>query len=239
MRVLVKRLAGRRLGALIVGLVMVGVGLGSGTGSAALATQTRTGAPGPAIALAGHKGGKLSPRLLALSRNPHASALSLPSSGAGSLVRHGERPVVQIRMSDVSPAAVARLTASGVHVISTSTDYSTVTADVAPADLDKLANNSEVTYVGEVLAPRSDPTAKVSAGAATVAVGSERGASTSPTYVTSGSLASVSRSAVATSAVTVEYSGLVLITCTPRAVSRATAAGDVSDMRICTIGRPP
>src|SRR6266480_1417980 len=168
MRVLVKRLAGRKLGAMTVGLVLVGVGFPNATQAAAAATRTTTGAPGPATAPAGHKGGTLSPRLLALSRNPRASALSLPSSGAGSLVLHGERPVVQIRVSDVSPAAVARLTARGVHVISTSTDYSTVTADVAPGDLDTLANDPDVTYVGEVLAPRSDPTAQVSAGVATV-----------------------------------------------------------------------
>jgi len=168
MRVLFTRPAGRRLGALIVGLVMVGVGFPNATGAAALATQTTTGAPRLATALAANKGGKLSPRLLALSRNPHASALSLPISGAGSLLRHGGRPVVQIRVSDVSPAAVARLTTRGVHVISTSTDYSTVTADVAPGDLDTLAHDPGVTYVGEVLAPRSDPTANVSTGVAPV-----------------------------------------------------------------------
>ena len=168
MRVLLRWLAGRRLGALIVGLVMVGVGYPNATGAAALSAPATTGSPAAAVAHAGHKGGKLSPRLLALSRNPHASALSLPGSGAGSLVRHGGRLIAQIRMSDTSPAAVARLSARGVHVISNSPEYSTVTADVATADLDTLANDPEVTYVGEVLAPRSDPTATVPARVATV-----------------------------------------------------------------------
>src|SRR6476659_10923276 len=102
MRVLSRWLAGRRLGALIVGLVMVGVGYPNATGAAALAAPTTTGSPGAAVAHAGHKGGKLSPRLLALSRSPRASALSLPRAGAGSLVWHaGGRLVVQIRMSNL------------------------------------------------------------------------------------------------------------------------------------------
>src|SRR5436190_15230401 len=168
MRALVKRLAGRRLGALTVGLVLVGVGFPNATRAAAAATRTTTGAPGPATAPSGETGGTLSPRVRVLARYPRPSALSLPSSGAGSLVLHGERPVVRIRVPDVSPAAVGRLTARGVHVISTSTDYSTVTADVAPGDLDTLANDPDVTYVSEVLAPRSAPTAQVSPGVATV-----------------------------------------------------------------------
>jgi len=115
----------------------------------------------------------------------------------------------------------------------------TVSPDPSTACAARAAATFMSVSASEIVGAHTARGVTVATRAGTVAVGSERGASTSPTYVTSGSLASVSRSAVATSAVTVEYSGLVLITCTPRVVSRATAAGDVSDMRICTIGRPP
>ena len=144
---LVNWITRRRVGVFVASLLLVGLGLGSSTPVAAAATQqaapagsTTTVAPGPGATPVGRKGGKLSSRLLALSRDPlksasesaQADALSLPRSGAGSLVRHeGGRVVVQVRMSDVSPAAVERLTSHGVHVISTSPDYGTVTVDVA------------------------------------------------------------------------------------------------------------
>src|SRR5260370_37870824 len=94
--------AGRKFAAFVAGLVLVPifpVGFASGVAAAAAAPQ-------PTILAAHHKGGKLSPRLLALSHDPHATALSLPRSGAGRLVRHRDgRLVVQIRMSDLSAAA--------------------------------------------------------------------------------------------------------------------------------------
>ena len=118
--------------------------------------------PAPAPALEAHKGGKLSTRLLALSRDPlqsapeaaQAAAVSLPSSGPGSLVRHaGGRLVVQVRMSDLSANAIARVTSHGVNLISTSPDYGTVTVDIPPGALRQIADDPAVTYVTEVLAP--------------------------------------------------------------------------------------
>ncbi|HTK15569.1 MAG TPA: fibronectin type III domain-containing protein [Acidimicrobiia bacterium] len=167
-------IAVRKIGAIVAGLALVGAG--SATNAAAATTQTSATAPAPASA--GHKGGKLSPRLLALSRDPlmsatapaQASALSLPPSGAGSLVRHTDgRLVTQIRMSDMSASAIRRLTANGAHVVSTSPDYRTVTADVAPGALGAIANDADVTYVGEVLAPLTGAATSVSAGSGTTA----------------------------------------------------------------------
>jgi hypothetical protein len=123
----------------------------------------------------GNKGGKLSSRLLALSRDPvksasesaQADALSLPSSGAGSLVRHeGGRVVAQVRMSDLSAAAVERLTSHGAHVISTSPDYRTLTVDAPPGALSAIADDPDVTYANEVLAPRTGTPAGASTGLA-------------------------------------------------------------------------
>src|SRR6266576_2220017 len=93
---------GRKIGASVAGLVLVPVGLATTPPAAAAATQPTT-ATATATAPAAHKGGKLSPRLHALSQNPKARALSLPRSGPGSLLRHGHgRLVVQIRMSNLS-----------------------------------------------------------------------------------------------------------------------------------------
>ncbi len=166
----------------VAGLLLLGFGLGSSTPVAAAAAEqspptvsTAGVAPGPRATSVGSKGGKLSSRLLALSRDPlksasesvQADALSLPSSGAGSLVRHGAgRVVVQVRMVDVSAAAVDRLTSHGVHVISTSPDYSTVTVDLPPGALNAIADDPNVTYASEVLAPHTGAPAGASTGLA-------------------------------------------------------------------------
>jgi hypothetical protein len=145
-----------KIGAFLVGLVLIGSPFTSNATAAGAATpQTTATATEPASASAGYKGGKLSPRLLALSRDPRVRALSLPRSGAGSLVRHRDgRLVVQIRMSHLSAASIGRLTSVGAQIVSTSPDYDTVTADVAPRTLSAIANDPDVTYVGEVLSPR-------------------------------------------------------------------------------------
>jgi Subtilase family/Fibronectin type III domain len=85
------------------------------------------------------------------------------------LVHHeGGRLVVQIRMSDVSPAAVERLSSRGVNVISTSPDYRTVTVDAPPGALSEIASDPDVSYVGEVLAPRTGTGGSASTGNAAV-----------------------------------------------------------------------
>ena len=138
---LVKWSARRKFGAFAASLALVGA---ASTTSAAAATRpTAVTATRPAAAArAGHKGGKLSPRLLALSRNPRALALGLPRSGAGSLVWHADgRLVVQVRMSNWSPISIGRLTSLGAQVVSTSPEYRTVTADVAPRALRAIAKD--------------------------------------------------------------------------------------------------
>jgi hypothetical protein len=180
-----RRIATRTLLVLVAGVVVIGVGLGSAPAAAAATQQTSSSGSttSPALgagSLGGKKGGKLSSRLLALSRDPlksasesaQAGALSLPNTGAGSLVRHGGgRLVLQVRMSDLSPAAVARLRSHGVDVISTSANYNTVTVDAPPGALSDIANDPDVSYVGEVLAPRTgaDESASVGRAAPTAA----------------------------------------------------------------------
>jgi hypothetical protein len=168
----------RRVLVLFAGLLVIGLALGSSTPMAAAATQspapavpTTAVAPGNSAAPAGGKGGKLSSRLRALSSDPlksasesaQANALSLPSSGAGSLVRHaGGRVVAQLQMFDMSPAALDRLKSHGVHVISTSPDYRTVTVDAPPGALGAIGDDPDVRYASEVLAPRTAAPASAS-----------------------------------------------------------------------------
>jgi flagellar hook assembly protein FlgD len=144
----------------------------------ALATPTAVILPhraGAASAPAA-KTGKLSPRLDALSGSAgsaspraHALPLSLPASGVGSLVRHQDgRVLVEIRTADTSAAGVAALRSSGAHVVNVSPAYATVTATVAPGALRAIADNADVRYVSEVLAPRVGRAAAVAHAAGTV-----------------------------------------------------------------------
>lgn len=103
----------------------------------------------------------MSPRLSAIAAAaafvaaPRASALSLPAAGVGSLVRRsGGKILVEIRTSDVSAGAVARLGAAGAQVVDVSAEYSTVTAAVAPRALSAIAADPAVRFVQEVLAPQ-------------------------------------------------------------------------------------
>ena len=118
-------------------------------------------APVRAAPVPATRSGKLSPRLQTLatsdgfaSPRAKASALSLPSSGVGSLVtRPGGRVLVYVRTSDTSSAGVADLRQRGAQIVDVSPEYSTVTAAVAPSEMEAVAADPAVQYVMEVLAP--------------------------------------------------------------------------------------
>src|SRR5262249_28318468 len=102
-----------------------------------------------------------------------AAAVSLPRTGPGSLVRHGGgRLVVQVRMTDMSTAAIARLAAHGARLISTRPNYSTVTIDAPPGALPQIPDDPAVSYVSEVVAPTRGASTQIATGrrAATAAV---------------------------------------------------------------------
>ncbi|MDQ1476255.1 MAG: hypothetical protein QOE62_1484, partial [Actinomycetota bacterium] len=148
-------------GVTVIGIATALISVGLAPGPAAGAptpTTPATLAATAGISRAG-RGQKLSPRLAALAAAPfaapRASALSLPVTGVGSLVRRPNGMVlVQIRTHDVASATVARLRAAGARVVNVSPAYSTVTADVASASLRAVAADPAVAYVTEVLAPR-------------------------------------------------------------------------------------
>ena len=118
-------------------------------------------APVRAAPVPATRSGKLSPRLQTLatsdgfaSPRAKASALSLPSSGVGSLAtRPGGRVLVYVRTSDTSSAGVADLRQRGAQIVDVSPEYSTVTAAVAPSEMKAVAADPAVEYVMEVLAP--------------------------------------------------------------------------------------
>ena len=120
------------------------------TASTALAATTRA-----------KPNGKLTPRLAALANSAglplthaaQARALSLPAKGAGSLLRRGDRILVDVRVASTSPASARKLAAAGARIVHVSRRYLTVTAAVAPQRLRSLAAVAGVENVQEVLAP--------------------------------------------------------------------------------------
>ncbi len=106
---------------------------------------------------------KLSSRLEALARSAtlraasaaeQARALSLPAQGAGSLMRDARgQLLVNIRMTDLSPAQLQVLRAAGAQIVHVSERYRVVTALVDAARLTNIADLQTVQSVMEELTP--------------------------------------------------------------------------------------
>jgi hypothetical protein len=103
----------------------------------------------------------LSPRLAELARPavralpPAAQArrLGLAPSGPGSLLRDGDRVLVDVRFAAGAIAALDALRAAGAEVLAPSRSYQTVTVAIAPASLSRLAAVPGVEGVSERRAP--------------------------------------------------------------------------------------
>ena len=88
------------------------------------------------------------------SADEQARALSLPPQGPGSLVHDAQgRLLVNIRMMDLSANGLQSLRDAGIVIKNVSEQYQQVTAFVAGADLETLANLPMVQNVQEELAP--------------------------------------------------------------------------------------
>lgn len=106
-------------------------------------------------------GGELSPRLAELARPvvrkatpaAQAKALDLPREGSGSLLREGNRVLVEARFYRGVVAGLDDLRATGAETIDVSRRYQTVTAAVLPVELLALAQIRGVAAVTEVLTP--------------------------------------------------------------------------------------
>ncbi len=123
-----------------------------------------TGALAPATALAALAppgDGALSPRLAELATPAvrtappaeQAQALSLAAEGPGSLVRDGNRVLVEVRFDRGTAAGVEDLRQAGAQVINVSPRYQTVTVAAKPDQLRALNAVPQVAGAREVLKP--------------------------------------------------------------------------------------
>jgi subtilisin family serine protease len=105
--------------------------------------------------------GTLSPRLAELAKPSvralpdarQARLLSLARRGPGSLLRQGNRVLVDVRFESGAAAGVAGLRAAGAKIVNVSRRYQTVTVAATPAGLRALAGVARVAGVTEVLTP--------------------------------------------------------------------------------------
>lgn len=105
--------------------------------------------------------GDLSPRLAELAKPSVRSApparqaeeLSLASEGPGSLLREGNRVLVEVRFDRGAAAAVDDLRATGAKIVNVSPRYQTVTVAAKPAALPALSDVPRVAGATEVLTP--------------------------------------------------------------------------------------
>jgi subtilisin family serine protease len=117
--------------------------------------------PGSASAANSPSEGDLSPRLAELAKPSIRSAsparqaeeLSLASEGPGSLLREGNRVLVEVRFDRGAAAAVDDLRATGAKIVNVSSRYQTVTVAAKPGDLRGLSGVPNVTNASPVLAP--------------------------------------------------------------------------------------
>jgi hypothetical protein len=119
------------------------------------------GAALPAVA-----GSALSPRLAvlaspavrALGPARQANRVGLTASGAGSLLRHGRRVLVDVRFVEGAAARAAALGATGADVVDVSPQYQTVTVAALPGQLPAVAAVPGVQAVQEEITPFTQAT---------------------------------------------------------------------------------
>lgn len=118
--------------------------------------------PASALAMTGPASAPdLSPRLAELAepavrsapRAEQAALLALAPSGPGSLLRDGNRILVDVRFDAGAVESLAALRQVGAEVVHASRRYETVTVAARPADLPSIGALAGVGGVSEVLAP--------------------------------------------------------------------------------------
>lgn len=131
-------------------------------GACSIAALALLTALAPTSATAQRPGdGDLSPRLAKLAQPAVRSApqakqarmLSLASSGPGSLLRQGNRVLVEVRFDRGAGASVDELRAAGAKIVHVSPRYQVVTVAAKPSELPRLAGVPRVAGATEVLTP--------------------------------------------------------------------------------------
>src|SRR5665811_49438 len=119
-------------------------------------------APASAGAAAARPGdGALSARLAELAKpvvrsappESQAEGLSLASDGPGSLLREGNRLLVEVSFDRGAAAGAGGLRAAGSEVVDVNPRYQTVTVAAKPSELRRLSGVPRVTSAREVLTP--------------------------------------------------------------------------------------
>lgn len=106
-------------------------------------------------------GGDLSPRLAELAKPSVRSAppakqareLSLATAGAGSLLREGNRVLVEVRFDRGATASLGELRSAGAKIVATSPRFQTVTVAAKPSELRKLSGVPGVKGASPILTP--------------------------------------------------------------------------------------
>lgn len=93
------------------------------------------------------------PALRTAPRAEQAAGLSLPTSGPGSLLRDGNRLVVEVRFDSDGPLALGALRAAGAAIVHVGRRYRTVTVAARASDLPRIGALTGVAAVTEALAP--------------------------------------------------------------------------------------
>jgi subtilisin family serine protease len=99
-----------------------------------------------------------SPGVRALGLAKQANKVGLARSGAGSLLRHGRRVVVDVRFAAGAAARAEALRATGAGVVNVSSEYQTVTVAALPGQLPAVAAVPGVEAVQEEITPFTQAT---------------------------------------------------------------------------------
>ncbi len=135
-----------------------------GTGTCSLIALALTCAvlpPASSWAASRPSDGDLSPRLAELAKPSVRSApparqaeeLGLAAEGAGSLLREGNRILVEVRFARGATAGVDDLRSAGARIVNVSSRYQTVTVAAKPSELRSLSAIPHATSASEVLTP--------------------------------------------------------------------------------------
>ncbi len=93
------------------------------------------------------------PSVRTLPRAEQAAALGLAARGPGSLLREGNRILVDVRFQRGAVMGLDALRGAGAKIVNVSRRYQTVTVSARPFQLRRLARLSRVRAVSEVLTP--------------------------------------------------------------------------------------
>jgi len=122
----------------------------------ALAPASASATSGPAadVTLSSRLAELATPSLRSASPVKQAARLSLASTGPGSLLREGNRVIVDVQFDGAtSAAALAALRQAGAEIVQSSDRYRAVTVAARPADLRRIGELPGVGAVNEVLTP--------------------------------------------------------------------------------------